>query len=56
MNGDNTVSLKLKIDTSEIAKATQKAERLNELLKEASSIVGELASMGEIVLPVDIKG
>lgn len=54
--GENAVTLHVNIDTSEISKVNQKAERLNELLKEASSIVNELASMGEIVLPVDIKG
>lgn len=49
----NTVTVH--IDTSEIDEVTKKAERLNELLEKASSIINELASRGKITLSFKIE-
>lgn len=54
MKEDSTVNLSVKIDASEMDDVTRKAERLNALLEEASSIVNELASR-EINLSVNVK-
>lgn len=48
---ENAVMSHAYIDMNEAAKKT---ERLNELLKEASSLVDELASKREIVLSADM--
>lgn len=53
---ENRVILHAHIDMSEMDEWTRKAERLNELLKEANSLVDELASKQEIVLSADIFG
>lgn len=50
---ENKICLTAKIDTSALDEATRKAERLNDLLKEASSLVNELASK-EIKLSVEV--
>ena len=52
---ENTVMLHAHIDMSEMDAVTQKAERLNELLKEINSIIDELASKEKITLSVDVK-
>ena len=46
------IKLTAKIDTTEIDEAMQKLQRLHELLKEANSIVKELASTE---LNLDVK-
>lgn len=43
------------VDTSEVDEAIAKAERLAELMKEARTLAGELASM-KIDLPIEIEG
>lgn len=43
------------VDTSEVDAAREKVEHLSELLKEARTLAGELASM-KIDLPFEIKG
>lgn len=48
------VTLTARIDQIEVDQAISKASRLNELLKEASSLAGELASM-EINLSVNVE-
>lgn len=53
---ENKVILHAHIDMSEMDEATRKAERLNELLERASSIVNELAAKGTITLSVDVEG
>lgn len=47
------INLHVYIDTSEMNEVTRKAERLNVLLEEASSLMNELASK-EIKLSVNI--
>lgn len=47
------VFLTAKINTSALDEATRKAERLNDLLKEASALVNELVSK-EIKLSVEV--
>ncbi len=51
---ENKVTLHVDIDMSEMDEVTRKAERLNELLERASSIVDELAAKGSITLSVDV--
>lgn len=48
------VMLTAHIDLTEVDRATEKVERLNELLKEARSLAGELASR-EINLSVNVE-
>lgn len=50
---ENTQTIKVHVDKSDVDLAIGKVERLNELLKEACSLAGELASM-EITLSVNI--
>jgi len=50
---ENPQIVKVHVDKSDVDLAIGKVERLNELLKEASSLAGELASM-EITLSVNI--
>lgn len=52
---DNSIYLKAKLDTSEIDSVNHKVEHLVQLLKEASSLLDELAAKREIRLPVEIK-
>lgn len=52
---ENKVTLHVDIDMSEMDEVTRKAERLNELLERASSIVDELAAKGSITLSVDVE-
>lgn len=54
MKENSTVNLTAKIDTSELDAVTKKAERLNSLLREASSLLDELASR-EIKLSVEVE-
>ena len=51
---ENKITIQVDIDKSEIDEVTRKAERLNELLERASSIVDELAAKGSITLSVDV--
>lgn len=51
---ENEITLPVHIDTSKMDRTTGKAERLNALLKEASSLVNELASK-EIKLSVEVE-
>ncbi len=51
---ENKVTLHVDIDMSEMDEVTRKAERLNELLERASSIVDELAAKRSITLSVDV--
>ena len=52
---ENRVILHAHIDMSEMDEWTRKAERLNELLKEANSLADELASKGNITLSVEVE-
>lgn len=49
----NEITVKARIDTTDLDEVIKKAERLNALLKEASSLAGELASM-EINLSLNV--
>lgn len=51
---ENEVHLAVKIDASAMDELEHKVTRLTELLKEANSLVDELASKREIVLSADI--
>lgn len=53
-NDTQHITVKVHTETAELDEVTRKAERLNELLKEAGSLVDELASR-EINISVDVK-
>lgn len=53
MSRPDVVTLTAHVDQTEVDQAISKAERLAELLKEARSLAGELASM-KITLSVNV--
>ena len=51
---NNTIHLKVTIDTNELEQVTKKVEILNDLLEKASSIIAKLVSK-EINLSVNVE-